>query len=145
MLYASIRLILNALGVETHIEYDEPVVRHYGRGVEEEVSDSVTPAGMFAMMLSAMIGARLGMALYHRELSGGLDDRQRVEFRAWFVGFVTMAAVDSVLSLARGHFDDDWYVDYGFAILLLAAAVGTFFFIKKWRDEKLRRLLPPNG
>lgn len=127
--------LLNAFGVVTYIAFDEPILVSH-RYYDEEIYGDMIGLGTAILILSLMLGARSGMAIYEGNLSGGLDNKSRIQFKAWLIGVLAFGVLTLlsyyILSDMNAE-DNSWIID---------CLIGGILFaiLKPWYDLKIEYL-----
>jgi hypothetical protein len=114
----------------------------YTWGIIDPSSDSeeksfILSAGGAALIFSLMIGARCGMAIYKKNIRGGVTDKGEIEFKACLIGIVSFGFLASIIDLAFGYEGaNPWLAE----ISNLAIVGILFAILKPWHDVKISRL-----
>ena len=134
---AGLSALLNMLGIETYINFDEPVwvVTRYD---EYEKDTAWTGPGLAVLILSLMIGARCGMAIYEGNIKGGVAEKEEIQFKAWLIGVSVFAVLASIKDLFVEASTLGGIFDY-------AIAGVAFALLKPWHDHKLAALEADNS
>ena len=65
---------------------------------EEEVAALLSPFSA-AFIFSLMIGVRCGMAVYEKDIRGGVTDKGEIEFRRWLIGVVVFGFLTTIIDV----------------------------------------------
>jgi hypothetical protein len=126
------------IGVPSNIEYGEAVIVTIGTGptsYDEERTSEFTSYGLWTMVFSLMLSARVGISIFKGKLDGGYTKHDNIRFLACLFGVLTAAIVGAVLFLAFKGFSS-WIAPKIHFILELFSWVAIWFLIRKWnRDE----------
>lgn len=132
--------VLKFADIPTYIDFGETITVTRGSGkmsYEEDIDGQSTTAGIAIVILSIMIGSRMGMAIFYKNISGGLDHNGRIEFNAWLYGIMLVLIGSSFMLTIWRAFPDEWYVGATFNIVELILIYCVFIVMRKWRDSRL--------
>jgi hypothetical protein len=96
-IYFAGSLVLKQLGVPVAIEFDEPQLVRYGRGVEEEVDEALTAPGLCLSILAITIGLGLGACVRCGTLWRAFEPAGRAMWLGWFVGSISGLGTTTLL------------------------------------------------
>jgi len=95
--YVAGSLVLGRLGVPVAIEFDEPQVVRYGRGVEEEVDGALTAPGWCLLVLAITIGVGLAASVRSGTFTRAFEPADRAVWLGWFVGSISALGTTTLL------------------------------------------------
>lgn len=91
---------LNLLGIPTWIAFGRMETLFFGGGsytAEKQFDSAFTIAGTTATIVSAMLGARAGMAVQSGRLDGAMRPDRQLLFKAWLYGILFYGLIGAIL------------------------------------------------
>lgn len=135
-------VILRSIGVTAYVDFGETHTITYGSGrysYEDEVSGAFTAAGYAINFLTLMFAVRIGMAIYHKNINGGISPKGNIDFLVWAAGIALYGVVGSIIYAVFQDTDSDFLHITG-NLLELSLIGGIFYFGRIWRDKKNQQL-----
>ena len=135
-------IILQSIDVPTYIDFGETITVTTGSGpysYEEDISGDFTTVGTAFNLLSALFGARIGMAVHSWKLGGGVSKKENIDINLWTVG-IAIFGIMGVILFKIFNSSDSNFLNILKNILELTIGVAIFYFCKKWRDKKFYKL-----
>jgi hypothetical protein len=144
VVYESFAYLGGIQGILAYIDYGRSVtVSYYGYGrdvVETEENGAFTIFGQIALVLSAMVGARLGMAVFHRSVMGGVSPSGNAQFLAWFFGLLSFLIVVVLGEVIFGAYQGNGGLRAIGGTLVVILGYGIYWASHRWYVGALKRI-----
>lgn len=128
---------LNLLGIPTWIDFGGSETFFFGGGTytsTHQMDSAFTIAGSTAMIASAMIGLRAGMAVHSGRLDGGMRPDRRLLFQAWLYGILFYGLIGAIL-FAIFDRRPGWEA-MAHRLLQLAGVVLSYQLFSRWLKHR---------
>lgn len=130
-----LEVICSAAGAVTYIDYVKPEVVYGPYGSSVEYGES-TLLGLATMLLSILLGYRIGLAVYTRQLDGRVTYKGSIDFIAWVGGLILFCLSNLAYYLFSNWLDIDGGKSMNIGVELVTATVIIIACLK-WRKKKL--------
>lgn len=129
-------IITDKLEIKTYIDFGKTIVIDH-RYYEEEKDGDFTAIGIALNILAAMLATRVGMAVYHGKINGGVSTKGNIDFITCVVGVILYGLLGAIFFALSEKIDSDFLLTF-LRIVNLGMIVGIFILCKNWRDKKIR-------
>lgn len=127
-------------GVEIYTRFDEPIT--VGPGAYDwEESGSLSLVGLIGAVIGWLVSVRVGMAIFYRDIRGGVSAERNAKFIAWLMGLLAFLVFSVLEAMALAPLElETGIISFVRILLQVAAASSIWWALRQWYRNALQRI-----